>query len=306
MTDLLGVMEAWQPPVARVRAESGELVEIALGDIVSGKPVPPRPRPRLRISAEDAERRALAGWPAPDTEPLGEWLLRAAGGFSTRANSTLAVGEPGLPVQRALERAEGFYAARGLPPLAQVVVGSPVEPDIESAGWVDARPGEDDTAFLVASVSTAGRATRRLQPGEDLPVQIGPSITPVWLATDDRAREHADAAAAVLEGPDRVAFVVLGPPDEVWARGRVSVGPAGDPSEDWAGITDVWVDPAHRRRRLAVAVLGAMLGWAAEQGALTTYLQVRADNAAGLALYERLGFTEHHRYRYLTPGRGAS
>ena len=46
--------------------------------------------------------------------------------------------------------------------------------------------------------------------------------------------------------------------------------------------------------------MAAMLSWAAERGATTAYLQVRADNGAGLAAYDRLGFTTHHAYRYLT------
>lgn len=38
------------------------------------------------------ERDAARHWQAPDTEPLGEWLLRAAGGFTGRANSALPQG----------------------------------------------------------------------------------------------------------------------------------------------------------------------------------------------------------------------
>jgi ribosomal protein S18 acetylase RimI-like enzyme len=49
--------------------------------------------------------------------------------------------------------------------------------------------------------------------------------------------------------------------------------------------------------------MSALAGWAAEQGATTAYLQVLGDNLPALALYERLGFLEHHRYRYLAAPR---
>jgi ribosomal protein S18 acetylase RimI-like enzyme len=86
----------------------------------------------------------------------------------------------------------------------------------------------------------------------------------------------------------------------VVARGRVAF-PATDGAggDVWAGITDVWVSPAHRRDRLGIVVLHTLLGWAAERGATTAYLQVRADNPPALALYGRLGFERHHAYRYL-------
>ena len=77
------------------------------------------------------------------------------------------------------------------------------------------------------------------------------------------------------------------------AKGRVAT------DGDWAGITDVWVSPDHRRRGLALVVMDAMLSWSAERGAGTAYLQVRGDNAPGLALYAGLGFRTHHTYRYL-------
>jgi N-acetylglutamate synthase len=297
LTDLLGTMESWTPPTTTVRAEDGSLTEIALADIVSGKPVPPRPSPRLRVDPEQACRLSNASWPAVHTEPVGDWLLRASGGFSARANSVMAVGDPGLPFAEAVERATAFYAAHGLPAWAQVVVGTGTGERFEDAGWVTARPGEADSHLQLASVAQAARALRRLLPPDPPSVTVAATASAGWLAHDARALAHRDDARAVLEGPPEVAFVSVERDGAVVATGRVARSPAVGP--DWAGITDVWVSPDHRRRGLGLVVLGELLGWSAERGASTAYLQVRGDNAPGLALYDALGFRTHHTYRYL-------
>lgn len=317
MTDLLGTMLSWSSVDTVVESESGERVTIALADIVSGKPVPPRPSARLRVSAEEAERRALLGWPAVESAPLGSWVLRASAGFSARANSVLAVGSPEVPFDRAVEAVRDFYAERGLPAWAQVVVGSGEESDFVERGWVPARPGEADSEFQLASVAQLARALRRVgasgrpHPAEsarsvgenppsrrDWSVLVEPAASAAWLADDARALAAPEAARAVLEGPAEVGFVsigVAGAPDRpLVAKGRVSL--AGD----WAGITDVWVSPEHRRQGLALEVMAALVAWSAERGASTAYLQTRGDNPAALALYEGLGFVTHHTYRYLT------
>lgn len=320
MTDVLGVMTAWNERAMTIRPENGDSVVIALADIVSGKPVPPRPSVRLRFTAEEAERRAVDGWPPVVSEPLGQWVLRAAAGFSARANSVLAIGSPGHPVEAALDRVVGFYAARGLPAWAQVVVGSEQQAALESAGWSAARPGEADTCFQVASVAQVRRALgnpRRDLPNDRLPNDrlpndglpadgvSGPDPAPVsvsvaatasvaWLAGDVRAQADSATARAVLEGPRQVGFVSVESGDGVLlARGRVSC------VDDWAGITDVWVSTGHRRQGLALVVMHALVSWAAERGAHTAYLQTRGDNGAALALYDRLGFVTHHEYRYV-------
>jgi len=262
----------------------------------------------MRVPAETAEHRALASWPAPDTEPLGEWLLRSASGYSARANSVLAVGDPEVPFADAVARVKAFYAGRELPAWAQVVVGSDVHGAFESVRWVPARPGEADTLFQIASVSSALRVVRRSLPTVVPEVDVVSHVDAAWLADDPHTLAHSGAAIALLEGSAEVGFVSVTAPGsaEVVAKGRVARGSGAVPGdEDWAGITNVWVSPGQRRSGLGTVVLKALLSWAAERGATTAYLQVRGDNLPALAAYERLGFVAHHAYRYLTAPPGS-
>ncbi|HZJ05235.1 MAG TPA: GNAT family N-acetyltransferase [Nocardioidaceae bacterium] len=311
LTDLLGVMESWASGVTTVRAESGQVTAILVDDIVSGKPVPPRPSPRQRVSAKEAELRATLSWPPLVTSPLGEWLLRASRGYTARANSVLAVGEPGLPFESAVEKVRDFYAAHDLPAWAQVVVDSETHHGFESAGWMPARPAEADTVFQIGSVSMALRSVRRGAPAVRRSVVTGSTAGPDWLADDEDALAHGQPALDVLEGPDEVAFASLtagpeqraeGPVGTVGAGGVIAKGRAAY-ARDWCGISNIWVSPSHRREGLAVDVIGALLEWGAQRGASTAYLQTRGDNPGALALYARLGFVAHHTYRYLrSPG----
>jgi ribosomal protein S18 acetylase RimI-like enzyme len=47
--------------------------------------------------------------------------------------------------------------------------------------------------------------------------------------------------------------------------------------------------------------MGELAGWGLEQGATTCVLQVAEHNEPAIRLYEELGCTEHHRYRYWIP-----
>lgn len=91
--------------------------------------------------------------------------------------------------------------------------------------------------------------------------------------------------------------------DHDWARADLddrATGCAGLDG-DWVGFAGVVVDPAQRRRGLGLSVMATLLGWGAERGATTAFLQVLADNAPARGLYDGLGFRTHHAYRYLVP-----
>src|SRR5215210_4022611 len=61
MSDVLGVCLSWGEGFCVLSPTSGGTpVHIAIADIVSGKPVPPRPSPRLRVGPREAQTRSFA------------------------------------------------------------------------------------------------------------------------------------------------------------------------------------------------------------------------------------------------------
>ena len=61
--------------------------------------------------------------------------------------------------------------------------------------------------------------------------------------------------------------------------------------ETAAELEGVFVDRAYRRQGIASALVRACMAWAADAGATTIRLEVRASNSAALALYQRYGFS---------------
>jgi GNAT superfamily N-acetyltransferase len=294
MTDVLGVCESWGDGVATVRREQGDLVTIATADIVSGRTVPRRPSPYRRLGAEQADRLALPGWPATETEPLGDWQLRASGGFSSRANSVLALGDPGVALEEAVGRVARWYAARGLDPRAHVHPSSPAAGAFAAAGWTS----YDATVLMLGSVAAVLRRTGGAPEG----VVHATTLDAGWLATDERASRYGHAARRVMEqhgteAGDVVLATVGDDTGAVVARGRGAV------HGDWVGVSSLWTAPARRRAGLGTAVLASLVEWGSERGATTAYLQVVERNEAALALYESRGFEPHHTYAYVTTPR---
>jgi len=273
LTDVLGVCTTWGPDSCVIESDAGP-VTIALADIVSGKPVPPRPSVRHRVSPRDAQLHGTSMWAGIETRELGDWVLRSAPAVEARrANSVLAMGEPDRPWAEAVAAVLAFYRERQQPALACVEAESAVERALAAEGWSPHRPGTSNTLFQIASLATARRALRgRLAP--DLPgLDAEPS-----LETDVEPAEQG-----------RRATLRIG--DRARAQGAIEA--------DWLGIHALEVEPAHRRQGLALALLDGLLEWGAEQGATTAYLQVYGDNQPALALYGSLGFRTHHAYGYL-------
>jgi N-acetylglutamate synthase len=85
-------------------------------------PEPGNPR------VENLERANALPWQAPETEPLGERQLRAAAGFTGRANSALPPSDPDLPLAEAVTTVEEWYRRRDLRPMIVLPQGAAPEP----------------------------------------------------------------------------------------------------------------------------------------------------------------------------------
>jgi GNAT superfamily N-acetyltransferase len=263
-TDVLGTCTAWGTDSLTVDREGHGPVRIPLAEVVTGKPVPPRASVRARVPAQEVERHVSALWSSITTEPLGEWLLRASpphgGRLRRRGNSALAMHEPGIGWADAAWGVRRFYDALDQTPTIQVQRGSQVEQMLAPLGFEPM--GDGDAHAQLASVARALRSVRSVAP---------------------------DVPAGLDEAPGSVT-VSLG---SGAATGR------GVLSGDWLLVESLVVDPAHRRRGLATAVLAEVLDWGAALGATTALLHVETANPGAIALYERHGFVTHHTNRYL-------
>jgi [ribosomal protein S18]-alanine N-acetyltransferase len=98
--------------------------------------------------------------------------------------------------------------------------------------------------------------------------------------------------AAPLGGLTRRAFITLC--DSTLAGFAVA---SWLPQEAAAEVEGLVVDEKYRRQGMASALLRACMEWAANAGASSMRLEVRASNTAALALYQRHGFSAVGRRR---------
>jgi GNAT superfamily N-acetyltransferase len=259
------------------------LVRVPRAEITHAKRVPDR---RRSTATEALERVAAAGWPAPEQAYLGEWLLRAAGGWTARGNSALPIGDPGRTLSDAVDAVEAWYLAHALPPKITVPdpVGARITAELTRRGWKPAPPTLVQTAELSDVVAAVP---------PDSAVDLDAEPSDGWFAAVAGYKGTLpDAARRILTGVPQARYAGIYTAD----GSPIAVGRGVIAEAQWLGISLISVDPAHRRRGLGRAIVGSLARWAAEAGAARSYLQVEERNTAAIAMYAPLGFTTHHGY----------
>ncbi|WFE26811.1 GNAT family N-acetyltransferase [Solwaraspora sp. WMMD791] len=319
-TDLLGLLVELTGTELTVLTRHGPR-QVPLARVHRAKRVPPPAAATARLRAGTTagamadpadvhrlEAAANESWPAPVQQRLGDWLLRAADGWTGRANTALPLGDPGRPLAEAVDAVTDWYADRDLP--AQFNVPLPTAADVAAVladrGW-QARPLvlvqtadlADLRARARADADTTVDATVDGAPAArvDLPpVRLAHEPAADWLrvvAARKSAGESLPAAAhQLLTGAPHVRFAQIHDAGTLIAVARATVSA----DRHWCGVSLLEVAPAARRRGLARHLLGTIADWAHDDmGARRAFLQVEQRNPA-TALYTRLGFTTHHVY----------
>lgn len=298
LTDVTGTLVEATDERIVIDARRGR-VEVARAAVVATRVIPPRPSrrgaPHRSLSLEDLERVMTGAWAPVERSRLGDWILRAGHGFTARANSALAVGEPDLPIAAALDAVADWYRARDLPPL--LTVPHPSGMDLSDDAVAAAAVAAGWSAADEVLVQTAATRTVVSACEPTAAVELTETMPQDWYAVLASVRTAPRAAAeAVLHGSPAQRFALARTGSgTVSAIGRLGV------SDGWGGIGAMWVDPARRRRGLARTILGALAREAADLGCVSMHLQVESANTTALVLYEQAGFTTHHAYAYLSP-----
>ena len=281
-----------------ITRKGGESVRIPESALVAGKVVPSAPARRRGPAAsyEELAHVTSRAWRPVESERLGEWELRAASGFTRRANSVLPLGDPGLPLDEALDVVRHWYGERGLPAYVQTATGAEgtqelLCAELERRGWVREVTAE---LWIGPLAPVADRA-------EGADVVLSREADEAWLSRYQR------------KGVSEVALKVLGSGPSVWfatvpgAQAPAAIGRCVVDGR-WASFAAVEVDPELRRQGLATTVMAALARRALDEGASAAWLQVEDDNAGARALYAGMGFAAHHAYHHYrepaAPGSG--
>lgn len=112
-----------------------------------------------------------------------------------------------------------------------------------------------------------------------------------WQPAPDAAEKMAAWLRESLGNPSRCLLVaelqgqVVG-----FIHGQITGGPPPVTPRRDGEITDLYVVPAFRRQGLARALVEALSGWFAEQGAEKVILSAAVDNAEAEGFWRALGF----------------
>jgi GNAT superfamily N-acetyltransferase len=249
------------------------------------------------------ELATLATWRAREDEERDGWRFLAEGGITGRVNAVWPLAWTGpVGVGPAIDAAEAWYAARGLPCVFKIADGCVFPKGLSQELTI--RGYAPDTETLVMWRSSADDNDHRVGSIARLLAEISEEdIAGNHTLQNDFAVALSEASSNAAESQERLnvvrrapfprTFAVLRRGGAIAAIGMYALAPSG-----LAGIYAMRTMPAFRRQGLAEVLLDFLIGRAVLNGAKAVFLQVEAANAPAIALYKKTGFATAFAYRY--------
>ncbi|WP_231081615.1 GNAT family N-acetyltransferase [Jiella flava] len=239
------------------------------------------------------EAAGFRAWPATSTAFDGTWAVRLTRAFPAKRLNSINPLDPSdtKGIAERLARARKTFAEAGR---TLTVRQSPLAPPelvahLDAEGW---------SRFAESIVMTCEIAA----------IDFSASVDRIPIRDIDR---YLEASLAVHGRPPSMRaglgeiIRAIRPPCGMFMRendgGKPVAVALAIQDNDLAGILDVAVAPACQRQGIGLDLVRTALRYSMHKGATTGWVQVEADNAAGLALYERLGFRQAYHYVYRTP-----
>ncbi|CAB0522347.1 N-acetyltransferase [Corynebacterium diphtheriae] len=209
----------------------------------------------------------------------GQWLLRAGDGVTERSNSAAPLGPQALFTPVPYEEIKEFYRRHNLPAL--ILVPERIAPAIPDEG--------PEIIVMTHPLDNVSEI-------DDVHAEFLDQPDDEWLELyhfrgKALPRHALELLRTTIDG--RMCF------GRLKRDGKTVAITRGTITDSYLGYSAVEVAPEYRRQGLATELGAAMLAWGKAHGAHTAYLQVIESNAAGIGLYHKLGFVEHHRHKYV-------
>ncbi len=237
----------------------------------------------------------LNAWPSAITLWDGAWCLRMMPGSGSRRVNSVTVFDPAdaADLEARLDRMLGHFQRRAVRPVFR---WTPLFPEglvssLRRRGWTRI----SETLVMVRVPGTA-------PPAPDPVAASSYSVHTVepcpWLDDVVAIGAAEPHTRPVLEST----LAMIGPPVTTW----LITGSDGVPVASMLAVSDgplvglfmIHVAPEHRRRGHAERLVALASTLGQTDGPPTVWLQVEADNAAGVALYTKAGFRAAYRYAY--------
>ena len=283
--DIVGILES----ETTVRKKDGSIANFQPEDIWVWRVITPLAERAghgapFSLRIREMEAAANATWPAKETARLGDWLLRASGKFTMRANSVLPLGDPpygnpGIDIQEAIAEVIAFYQRHNLPAIFHIPLPTyfPLDDLLHEQGWIEKITA--DVMVCDIKNSDPPEAAMGIWEYSDTP-------SDEWL----EVQGDQDVAQIMKSAP--ATYVGLRVDGKLVAVGRSAV------FEKWSVLTRLFVQPNFRRKGLGRDLVNVLLTEAKNQGATKSLLQVDESNTAAIKLYENMGYFHHHSYTY--------
>ena len=224
-------------------------------------------------------------WPATQNQEYSGWLMRSAHGITNRANSVLPLAsnlESGqlTDFEEKLKVAQDFYGKQNLPTIFQVAhpTWQILTDKLLSIGAVETLRGNTMVADLTSH--------KQMLPA-------GIEIVQSDQVSDDWMQLQPKPGIETILAGCTATYLSIFKNKQTIATCRIAL------TSGWSSLTRVYVHQDYRGQGLGKTIVTAALESSLEQGATKAVLQVEANNATAIGVYETLGFNFHHEYSYL-------
>lgn len=283
--DVVGVLKS----ETTIEKRDGSLIQFHPREVAVWRVITPPPDRAgmgspLSLRIRDIELAANATWPAKEQVQLGNWILRASGKFTKRANSVLAIGSPGVNVDLAINEVLKFYNTRGLTPTFHIALPTYAElgRHLKEKGW----QSDISVDVMVADIGEVIQESLFNDSGVNCYVDDAPSEE--WIALQN---DH-DVFEIMTRCPARYA--------ELRRDGKIIGVARASNYDNWTILTRLYVDPNERGNGFGRDLIHSLLLDAQIGGAKKVALQVGSKNLGAIALYEKMGLRLHHTYEYIS------